>query len=82
MQKSSSVAAGAEDIDLGDTGMASDNDMIMISHADCREEAEKLAETIKTRFHRNVDLICDIGPVIGSHAGPGTIALFFVATTR
>jgi fatty acid-binding protein DegV len=29
-----------------------------------------------------VELISDIGPVIGAHAGPGTIALFFIASER
>lgn len=75
---SANIAAGGEDIDLTESG----DDMIMISHADCREDADRLAEMIKTRFHRTVDMICDIGPVIGSHAGPGTIALFFVASSR
>lgn len=54
----------------------------MISQADCMEDAQTLADMIYTRFGRKVDLITDIGPVIGSHAGPGTIALFFVATKR
>lgn len=74
------LAVGAENIDFA----CNDNteDMIMISHADCIDDANRLAEMLKTRFNRSVDMICDIGPVIGSHAGPGTIALFFVATER
>ena len=31
---------------------------------------------------RTESWLCDIGPVIGSHAGPGTIALFFIAACR
>ena len=61
---------------------AESENMIMISHAGCYEDAIKLSEMIKTRFNRTVDMICDIGPVIGSHAGPGTIALFFLASER
>ena len=81
LKKEVPIAVGAEGIEI--TG-ENDNDegMIMISHADCREDADRLTEMIKERTGRSVDMICDIGPVIGSHAGPGTIALFFVASAR
>lgn len=81
---SSLMAAGAENMIVEDTvdRIGHYEDMIMISHADCREDADRLANMIKTRFNREVSMICDIGPVIGSHAGPGTIALFFVGTKR
>lgn len=62
-------------------GNKSEN-IIMISHAGCYEDAIKLSEMIKDRFNHTVNMICDIGPVIGSHAGPGTIALFFIAVER
>lgn len=78
--KKSLVAAGAENICIDDD--TDDDGMIMISHADCLEDAKKLESMIKTRFNKSVDMICNIGPVIGAHSGPGTIALFFVANER
>lgn len=55
---------------------------VFISHADCPEDARELAGMLHDRFGVTVELITDIGPVIGAHAGPGTLALFFVATKR
>lgn len=55
---------------------------IFISHADCEAEAKIVAEQINEKFGGKVDVITDIGPVIGAHSGPGTIALFFVGSQR
>ena len=55
---------------------------IFISHADCRDDAEKLAEMIRAKTGLETVLITDVGPVIGAHAGPGTLALFFMGTER
>lgn len=82
LHSNAKLAVGAENIEFSSDEYSGGNDMIMISHADCIEDAEKLANMIKTRFNKEVDLICDIGPVIGSHSGPGTVALFFVASKR
>jgi len=48
-----------------------------ISHGDCLEEAEYLANKIKESTGITEYLLGYIGPVIGSHSGPGTMALFF-----
>ncbi|MBQ7014751.1 MAG: DegV family protein [Clostridia bacterium] len=48
-----------------------------ISHGDCFEEAQYLAEKIKEATGITDYLIGNIGPVIGSHSGPGTMAVFF-----
>lgn len=48
-----------------------------ISHGDCLEEAQALADVVKEKTGISDYLIGDIGPVIGSHSGPGTLALFF-----
>lgn len=48
-----------------------------ISHGDCYADAEYLAEKIKEKTGITNYLIGNIGPVIGSHSGPGTMALFF-----
>ncbi len=55
---------------------------IFISHGDCLKDAETVAELIRTATGAQVELISDVGPVIGAHSGPGTIALFFVGTHR
>lgn len=76
------VAAGAENITIADSEYDFSDQMVMISHADSKEDAEKLAHMFQVRFNKTVDMICSIGPVIGAHSGPGTVALFFVANER
>ncbi|MBO5355927.1 MAG: DegV family protein [Clostridia bacterium] len=58
------------------------NGTVFISHADCEQDAREVGEKLKARFGVEVRLLTQIGPVIGSHAGPGTIALCFVGTHR
>ncbi len=58
------------------------NGPIFISHGDCLSEAQEVAALIKAKTGAEVELITDIGTVIGAHSGPGTIALFFVGTKR
>lgn len=55
-----------------------------ISHSACLEDARKVAELVESRFPKlngRVE-IDDIGTTIGSHTGPGTVALFFWGTNR
>lgn len=56
--------------------------VIFISHSDCFDEAEGLGEAIRKKMHVKDVVINDIGPVIGSHTGCGTIALFFMGKER
>ncbi len=58
------------------------NDMIMISHGDALEDAEFVKAEVQSRFGFDNFMINHIGPTIGSHSGPGTIALFFLGETR
>lgn len=58
------------------------NDIIFISHGDCVEDAELVKQMIKERYGIESYLINPIGPVIGAHSGPGTIALFFVGEKK
>lgn len=55
-----------------------------ISHSDCYEDALKLAECIEARFpnQNGTGKIYSIGTTIGSHTGPGTVALFFWGNER
>lgn len=56
-----------------------ENQIIGISHSACLEEAKGLAEEIRGRMKVKDIIVGDIGCVIGSHVGPGTLALFFQA---
>lgn len=56
--------------------------MVFITHGDCLEEAQWLEQQIRDRFGvRDIVVNC-IDPVIGAHSGPGTMALFFLASNR
>jgi DegV family protein with EDD domain len=59
-----------------------DNPTVFISHGDCLSDAEYLADLIRQRFGISDILIGEIGPVIGTHSGPGTLALFFFGNPR
>lgn len=59
-----------------------ENQDIFISHGDCIEDAEKLAAMIRERFGNDRITISYVGPVIGAHSGPGTLALFFLGEHR
>ena len=60
-----------------------DGQDILISHGDCEEDANYVAEQIKAKFPGiNSIMINMIGPVIGAHSGPGTVALFFLGKNR
>lgn len=54
---------------------------IFITHCDCPDEARALGEQIKAAGAKDV-IINYVGPVIGSHSGPGTMAIFCVGTER
>lgn len=59
-----------------------DNQRIFISHGDSAEDAQFVAEEVKKRFGIDSFLINYVGPTIGAHSGPGTIALFFYGDER
>jgi fatty acid kinase fatty acid binding subunit len=49
-----------------------------IAHADAPERAEALQELVRrTRPQAQLDLVTTLGPVVGTHAGPGTVGLFW-----
>lgn len=59
-----------------------DNDIVFISHGDCLEDAEKLAQLIKEQLGIEKFMINYVGPTIGTHAGPGVLALFYMGNQR
>ncbi len=63
---------------IGDT----QNEIIFISHGDCLADAQYVADEIKKQFGIDNFLIDYVGPTIGAHSGPGTVALFFMGTER
>lgn len=63
-------------------GIDIENQVIFITHGDCLEDAQYLADLMRERFHVKEIHINHVGLVIGSHSGPGTLALFFWGTSR
>lgn len=59
-----------------------ENQTIFISHGDSLQDAQYLADLIKEEYNVQDIIINHVGPVIGAHSGPGTIALFFLADER
>lgn len=54
---------------------------VFISHGDCLEDAEYLADMIRSLGVKHI-VINHVGPVIGAHSGPGTLAVFFLGDVR
>lgn len=55
---------------------------VFISHGDCMEDAEYVAGLVKERMGVQDVRINYVGPVIGAHSGPGTLALFHLGSRR
>lgn len=58
------------------------NEVIFVSHGDCLADAEFVANEVKKRFGIKKNMINFVGPTVGGHSGPGTIALFFMGEKR
>ena len=56
--------------------------MVFITHGDCLEDAEYVADKVRERFGVRDVVINYVDPVIGAHSGPGTMALFYMAESR
>lgn len=67
---------------MAELAVSPEKQVIFISHSDCLEEAKGLGARIREKLHVKDVVINDIGPVIGSHTGCGTIALFFMGKER
>ena len=77
-----SLAALVENMERTIGSYRDKNDIIFISHGDCQEDAEYVASLIKERLGIEKFLIGPIGPTIGTHSGPGTVALFYMGDKR
>ena len=67
---------------VGELGIPGANDTIFICHGDCLEDAQALEAMLKEKYGTKKVFIYYIGAVIGSHAGPGTMAVFFLGEHR
>ena len=67
---------------VGETGLPGENDTVFISHGDCIEDVEILEAILKEKYGVKNVFTYYVGAVIGSHAGPGTLALFFLGSKR
>ena len=67
---------------LAQKGTDIENQEIFIVHGDCENDAKELAEQIKNKYNvKNIVYNC-LDPVIVSHSGPGTLAVFFMGKER
>ncbi len=67
---------------MQETAIEPEKQTIFISHGDCLEDAEYLASIVKEKMNVQNIIINHVGPVIGTHSGPGTLALFFIGKQR
>ena len=59
-----------------------ENPEVFISHGDCLEDAQYVEKLVRERFGIENFVINHVGPTIGAHSGPGTVALFFMGNPR
>ncbi|MBQ9118260.1 MAG: DegV family protein [Clostridia bacterium] len=67
---------------LEETQALAKGDPIFLSHGACQEDAAKIAEILREKYPDNPVTVGEIGPVIGSHSGIGTLAIFYRAKKR
>ena len=67
---------------MEETALNPKTDMVFISHGDDPAAAARVEQMVKDRLGVPTVITGPIGPVIGSHSGPGTVALFFLASRR
>lgn len=67
---------------LEETAINPKEQVVYISHGDCIDDANYIADRLRERVGIENIVINYIDPVIGSHSGPGTLAIFFLGTQR
>ncbi len=67
---------------MGELGLPGEHDTVFICHGDCLADAQYLEKLVKEQYGVKNVLIYYVGAVIGSHSGPGTLALFFLGNQR
>ena len=64
---------------IGECKIDKEHDTVFISHSDVLDFADELKEKVSEKFGIKDFVVNEIGPVIGAHTGPGTIAIMFVS---
>lgn len=77
-----SLAALVENMEKQIGSYRDKNDIVFISHGDCIEDADYVKSLIEEKFGIQAFLINPVGPTIGAHSGPGTLALFYMGDVR
>ena len=67
---------------MAESAIDPEHQTIFISHGDCLEDAQFVADEVQKRFGTKDIYINYVGPVIGAHSGAGTVALFFLGKER
>jgi DegV family protein with EDD domain len=67
---------------MKETAIDPEKQTVYICHGDCYDDAKKLADMVTAEFGITDILIDYVGPVIGAHSGPGTLAIFFIGRER
>lgn len=67
---------------MAELNISKEDEPIFISHGDCPEDVELLISLIKKKFGEREIFVNEIGSVIGTHSGAGTLAIFFMGSHR
>lgn len=67
---------------VGEKGVDLENQVIFMVHGDCEDEARIIGEEVKKRYNVKDVIYNCLDPVIVSHSGPGTLAIFFLGNER
>ena len=67
---------------MKELGEGFDNHTVFITHGDCLEDGMMLKDMVLQQTEATEVFVGNLGAVIGSHAGPGTLALFFLGKHR
>ncbi len=67
---------------IQELGLPGENDVMFISHGDCIEDARYVEKAMREKCGAKEVVISYVGGVIGSHSGPGTVAVFFLGKNR
>jgi len=62
--------------------MSPKDQTVIIAHSDAPDKAQQLADAMKEKYNGIEIITIGIGPVIGTHTGPGTVAVAFLGNER
>lgn len=82
MGTTKAIAKTIEEVALHVQDGANYNGRMWVAHSDCIDTANKVIERLKTAYPKADVKLFEIGPVIGSHCGAGTVAVYFMGDER